>query len=141
MYWLHYTPMEPLYDSLGRRAISRLFAVCGAGRLMDKKPAILAFWGQIKSCLAGEELTSHEEQVPRSRLKQIESRSNALTPDVSDADAQLIDSVSRQKTTVSENLLRWSNNPDKGIRQEIRQIHQLGGVAKGYSIDPLEGLD
>jgi len=108
---------------------------------MDKKPALLAFWGQVKTCLSGAEFTSHEEQVPRNRLKQIENRGNSLTQEVSDADAQLIDSVSRQKQTVSENLLRWSNNPDKGIRQEIRQIHQLGGVAKGYSIDPLEGLD
>ncbi|MBS1989614.1 MAG: hypothetical protein JSS86_15565 [Cyanobacteria bacterium SZAS LIN-2] len=108
---------------------------------MDKKPAILAFWGQLKSCLAGEEITSHEQAVPRNRLRQIEERSNALNPDVTDADAQLIDSVSRQKQTVSENLLRWSTNPDKGIRQEIRQVHQLGGVARGFAIDPLDGLE
>jgi hypothetical protein len=108
---------------------------------MDMKPAILAFWGQIKSALAGDEISSHEEQVPRNRMKQLESRGAGLTESVSDSEIQLIDSISRQKTTVSENLLRWSCNPDKGIRQEIRQAHQLRGVAKGFSIDPLEDLD
>ena len=108
---------------------------------MDKKRSILAFWGQVKSALAGDEISSHEDQVPRNRMKQLEIRGAGLTGAVSDCDEQLIDSIARQKTTVSENLVRWSSNPDKGMRQEIRQVHQLGGVAKGFAIDPLADLE
>jgi hypothetical protein len=108
---------------------------------MYKKQSVLTLWGQIKSALAGEEISSHEDQVPRNRLKQMENRSGSLTEAASDCDMQLIDSIARQKQTVSENLLRWSTNPDKGLRQEIRGTHQMGGVAKGFAIDPLADLD
>ncbi len=108
---------------------------------MDKKGSILALWGQLKSALSGDEITSHEDHVPRNRMKQLESRGSGLTGAVTAEDEQFIDSVAVQKTTISENLMRWSTNPDKAIRQEFRQPHQMGGVAKGYSIDPLEGLD
>jgi len=108
---------------------------------MDAKRTILSFFGQVKSAWSGVEVTAHEDQVPAHRLKQLETRSAGLTEGVTCEDEQLIDSIARQKTTVSENLLHWSCNPDKGMRQEIRQVHQLGGVAKGFSIDPLTDLD
>jgi hypothetical protein len=108
---------------------------------MDRKQSVLAIWGQIKSALAGDEISSHEDQVPRNRMKQLESRGCGLTEGVNSSEAELIDSIATQKTTVSENLMRWSTNPDRGIRQEIRQAHQLGGVAKGFAIDPLADLD
>jgi hypothetical protein len=108
---------------------------------MDKKASILALWGQVKTVLSGEELSSHEDHMPKNRMKQLESRGSGLTGAVSAEEDQLIDSLASQKTTVSENLQRWSCNPDRGIRQEIRQVHQLGGVTKGFAIDPLADLD
>jgi hypothetical protein len=108
---------------------------------MDKKGGILALWGQIKSALSVDEVTSHEDHMPRNRMKQLEMRGCGLTEAVSSEEEQLIDSVALQKTTVSENLTRWSTNPDKAIRQEFRQAHEMGGVAKGFAIDPLADLD
>jgi hypothetical protein len=108
---------------------------------MDKKGSILAFWGQVKSALSGDEIRSHEDQMPRHRMKQMENRGAGLTGTLSNSDEQLIDSIAAQKQTVSENLLRWSTNPDKGLRQEIRGAHQMGGVARGFAIDPLDGIE
>ena len=79
--------------------------------------------------------------MPRNRVKQLENRGGGLTEAVNESQMELIDSIASQKTTISENLLRWSNNPDKGMRQEIRGVHQMGGVAKGFAIDPLADLD
>lgn len=115
---------------------------------LDKKGSVLSFWNQIKSVLAGEELTSHEELVPRSRLKKMEMRTDtALEPgDLSsiplpDGDLPLVEGFAAQKPVAVDNLLRWSCNPDKGLRQEIRKAHEMGGVAKGFAIDPLSDLD
>ena len=50
---------------------------------MDKKGSILALWGQLKSALSGEEVRSHEDHVPRNRMKQLENRGSGLTEAVS----------------------------------------------------------
>ena len=74
-------------------------------------------------------------------MKQLGSRGGGLTGAVAPEESELIDSIARQKQTVNEHNLRWSTNPDKGIRQDIRGAHQMGGVAKGFEIDPLGNLD
>jgi hypothetical protein len=46
----------------------------------------------------------------------------------------------RARQTVRENALRWSNNPDAHLTQEIRNIDQLAGVSKGFEIDPMANM-
>ncbi|MBU6452247.1 MAG: hypothetical protein KGS72_10740 [Cyanobacteria bacterium REEB67] len=102
------------------------------------------FWGQLKAALSVHETVAHHQHLPQARLRQMESRSNAAILEAEAVprgavrpEAELIDSLASQRATVCDNQLRWSCNPDKGIKQEIRKGHQLSGVARGFSIDPL----
>ena len=108
---------------------------------MVKKPQISVLWGQLKAALSVHETIAPEQNLPASRLKQIETRCGGLTQKCAEQDLELIDNLASQKTTVGDNSLRWSCNPDKGIKQDIRKIHQLGGVSRGFSIDPLADIE
>jgi hypothetical protein len=115
---------------------------------MDKKAQLTRLWSQLKASVSVHETVAHHEHLPKARLRQMESRSN---PAVSDSGvpaegaarpaAELIDALSSQRATVCDNQLRWSCNPDKGIKQEIRKGNQLSGVARGFSIDPLVDME
>ena len=110
------------------------------------------------------------DETPINRFKQIEARNKAALPDDAgndnkeaivglvelqvavvtvqvDAGPQTIEELQartrekmRARQTVRENALRWSNNPDAHLTQEIRNIDQLAGVSKGFEIDPMANM-
>jgi hypothetical protein len=130
-----------LFPSLFPSLFPFLFPFLDTDVLMDRKAQILALWKQFKAAIAVYETVAHEDHLPRARMRQIESR----MPNVQvlqatkgdDSCGDLTDAAVLQRVTVVDNSLRWSSNPDKAIKQEIRKANDMSGVVKGFSIDPL----
>lgn len=102
---------------------------------MSKAFSVQSLFEKLKS-FGSDRPGAHEEV---SRLKQIENRSQTKVK--TDEARRVQDAVAdKQRVTVKESALRWSNNPDRGMKQEIRQHHQMGGVEKAFEIDPMLGL-
>lgn len=99
------------------------------------KFSVQGFFEKLKSFSSDRPSAHHEV----SRLKQIENRSQTKVK--TDEERRIQDALAdKQRVTVKESALRWSNNPDRAIKQEIRQHHQMGGVEKSFEIDPMLGL-
>ncbi len=100
---------------------------------MNKINAVAEFLTKLK-----DKLVSPQPEVPEScplaRLKKMESRSK-------ETEANLIDSISRQTTTVREVAVRWSSNPDNYVRQQILKPHEMRGNSSNFEIDPMANLD
>ncbi len=100
---------------------------------MNKINSVADFLAKLKAKLVTP-APENQEPCPLARLKQMESRCK-------ETEANLIDSVSRQKTTVREAAVRWSNNPDSYVRQQILKPHQMLGNSSNFEIDPMANLD
>jgi len=98
---------------------------------MNKINSVAQFLSNLRAKLAPADV---HDPCPLARLKQIETR-------VRESEANLIDSISRQKTTVREPAVRWSSNPDSYTKQNILKPHQMAGNSSNFEIDPMSKLD